>query len=140
MPVVLVPKPNGSVRLCVDYRKLNAITVPDKYPLPRMDDLLYDAKSTAFMSTLDLKYGYHQIEVNPSDQDKTAFVCPYSTFRYKRMPFGLRNASTTFQRLMLQFRNGLPTVNILTYLADIIVLSPTFEKHIENFKIVFERL
>ena len=139
-PVVLVPKPNGSVRLCIDYRKLNSITVPDKYPLPLMDALLHDAKSTKFMSTLDLKSGYHQIEVNPADQDKTAFVCPFGTFRYKRMPYGLRNAPATFQRLMDQFRNGLPSVNILTYLDDIIVLSPTFEQHIEDLRIVFDRL
>ncbi|GFW27082.1 retrovirus-related Pol polyprotein from transposon 297 [Trichonephila clavipes] len=126
-PVVLVPKSNGTVRLCIDYRKLNAITIPDKYPLPLMDVLLHDAKSTAFMSTLDLKKksGYHQVEVNPADQDKTAFVCPFGTFRYKRMPFGLRNAPATFQRLMDQFRNGLPNVNILVYLDDIVVLSET---------------
>ncbi|GFX66889.1 retrovirus-related Pol polyprotein from transposon 297 [Trichonephila clavipes] len=124
-PVVLVPKSNGTVRLCIYYRKLNANTIPDKYPLPLMDVLLHDAKSTAFMSTLDLKSGYHQVEVNPADQDKTAFVCPFGTFRYKRMHFGLRNAPETFQRLMDQFRNGLPNVNILVYLDDIVVLSET---------------
>ncbi|GFV17369.1 hypothetical protein TNCV_3199801 [Trichonephila clavipes] len=95
-PVVLVPKSNGTVRLCIDYRKLNAITIPDKYPLSLMDVLLHDAKSTAFMPTLDLKSGYHKVAVNPADQDKTAFVCPFGTFRYKRMPFGLRNAPATF--------------------------------------------
>ncbi|GFW44293.1 retrovirus-related Pol polyprotein from transposon 297 [Trichonephila clavipes] len=139
-PVVLVPKSNGTVRLCIDYRKLNAITIPDKYPLPLMDVLLHDAKYTAFMSTLDLKSGYYQVEVNPADQDKTAFVCPFGTFRYKRMPFGLRNAPATFQRLMDQFRNGLPNVNILVYLDDIVVLSETFEQHIEDLRMVFDRL
>ncbi|GFV00900.1 hypothetical protein TNCV_1387141 [Trichonephila clavipes] len=140
-PVVLVPKSNGTVRLCIDYRKLNAITIPDKYPLPLMDVLLHDAKSTAFMSILDLKKsGYHQVEVNPADQDKTAFVCPFGTFRYKRMPFGLRNAPATFQRLMDQFRNGLPNVYILVYLDDIVVLSETFEQHIEDLRMVFDRL
>ncbi|GFX70360.1 hypothetical protein TNCV_968321 [Trichonephila clavipes] len=139
-PVVLVPKSNGTVRLCIDYRKLIAITIPDKYPLPLMDVVLHDAKSTAFMSTLDLKSGYHQVEVNPADQDKTAFVCPFGTFRYKRMPFGLRNAPATFQRLMDQFRNGLPNVNILVYLDDIVVLSETFEQHIEDLRMVFDRL
>ncbi|GBN01029.1 Retrovirus-related Pol polyprotein from transposon 17.6 [Araneus ventricosus] len=139
-PVVLVPKPNGDIRLCIDYRKLNAITVPDRYPLPLMDTLLHDAKSIAFMSTLDLKTGYHQIEVNPDDKDKTAFVCPFGMFRYKRMPFGLKNAPATFQRLMDQFRNGLPTVNILVYLDDIVVLSETFEQHIQDLKMVFDRL
>ncbi|GBN03791.1 Retrovirus-related Pol polyprotein from transposon 17.6 [Araneus ventricosus] len=139
-PVVLVPKPNGDIRLCIDYRKLNAITIPDKYPLPLMDTLLHDAKSIAFMSTLDLKTGYHQIEVNPDDKDKTAFVCTFGMFRYKRMPFGLKNAPATFQRLMNQFRNGLPTVNILVYLDDIVVLSETFEQHIQDLKMVFDRL
>ncbi|GFT60530.1 hypothetical protein TNCV_1966331 [Trichonephila clavipes] len=139
-PVVLVPKSNGTVRLCMDYRKLNAITIPDKYSLPLMDVLLHDAKSTAFMSTLDLKSGYDQVEVNPADQDKTAFVCPFGTFRYKRMPFGLRNAPATFQRLMDQFCNGLPNVNILVYLDYIVVLSETFEQHIEDLRMVFDRL
>ncbi|GFU80420.1 retrovirus-related Pol polyprotein from transposon 297 [Trichonephila clavipes] len=114
-PVVLVPKSNGTVRLCIDYRKLNAITIPDKYPLPLMDVLLHDAKSTAFMSTLDI-------------------------IRYKRIPFGLRNAPAIFQRLMDQFRNGLPNVNILVYLDNIIVLSETFEQHIEDLRMVFDRL
>ncbi|GFW19962.1 hypothetical protein TNCV_866681 [Trichonephila clavipes] len=99
-PVVLVPKSNGTVRLCIDYRKLNAITIPDKYPLPLMNVLLHDAKSTAFMSALDLKSGYHQVDVNPADQDKTAFVCPSGTFRYKRMPFGLRNAPANFHSVL----------------------------------------
>ncbi|GBM17438.1 Retrovirus-related Pol polyprotein from transposon 17.6 [Araneus ventricosus] len=114
--------------------------MPDKYPLPLMDTLLHDAKSTAFMSTLDLKTGYHQIEINPADKDKTAFVCPFGMFRYKRMPFGLKSAPATFQRLMDQFCNGLPTVNILVYLDDIVVLSETFEPHIQDIKMVFDRL
>ncbi|GFW07664.1 hypothetical protein TNCV_3917971 [Trichonephila clavipes] len=87
-PVVLIPKPNGTFRLCIDYRKLNEITVEDTYPLPRMDDLLHQAKLTPFMSTLDLRAGYHQVKVHVEDQDKTAFVCPFGTYRYLRMPFG----------------------------------------------------
>ncbi|GFW41429.1 hypothetical protein TNCV_465201 [Trichonephila clavipes] len=76
-PVVLIPKPNGTFRLCIDYRKLNEITVADTYPLPRMDDLLHQAKPTPFMSTLDLRAGYHQVKVHVEDQDKIAFVCPF---------------------------------------------------------------
>ncbi|GFS78957.1 retrovirus-related Pol polyprotein from transposon 17.6 [Trichonephila clavipes] len=129
-PVVLIPKPNGTFRLCIDYRKLNEITVADTYPLPRMDDLLHQAKITPFMYTLDLRAGYHQVKVHVEDQDKTAFVCPFGTYRFLRMPYGLRNAPATFQRLMNRFCNGLEDILALPYLDDIIVLSETFEKHV----------
>ncbi|GFV03063.1 retrovirus-related Pol polyprotein from transposon 17.6 [Trichonephila clavipes] len=90
-PVVLIPKPNGTFRLCIDYRKLNEITVADTYPLPRMDDLLHQAKLTPFMSTLDLRAGYHQVKVHVEDQDKTAFVCPFGTYRFLRRPYDASN-------------------------------------------------
>ncbi|GFX38851.1 hypothetical protein TNCV_1890151 [Trichonephila clavipes] len=139
-PVVLIPKPNGTFRLCIDYRKLNEITIADTYPLPRMDDLLHQAKLTPFMSTLDLRAGYHQVKVHVEDQDKTAFVCPFGTYRFLRMPYGLRNAPATFQRLMNRFCNGLEDILALPYLDDIIVLSETFEKHMFDLKTIFERL
>ncbi|GFY36025.1 retrovirus-related Pol polyprotein from transposon 297 [Trichonephila clavipes] len=135
--VVLIPKPNNQFRLCIDYRKLNEVTVPDTYPLPRMDDLLQEAKHTAYISTIDLKSGYHQVNVNPADRDKTAFVCPFGTYRFKRMPFGLKNAPATFQRLMDIFRKGLP---VLAYLDDIIIMSPTFEQHLADLEAVFKCL
>ncbi|GBN85032.1 Retrovirus-related Pol polyprotein from transposon 297 [Araneus ventricosus] len=126
-PVVMIPKPYGKTHLYIDYRKLNEITVPDSYPLPRMDDLLQCAKHTTFISTIDLKSGYHQINVHPADRDKTAFVYPFGTFRFKRLAFGLRNSLTTFQRLMDMFcRNLTP----MAYLHVIIVLSPTFDQHL----------
>ncbi|GBL99605.1 Retrovirus-related Pol polyprotein from transposon opus [Araneus ventricosus] len=139
-PVVLVLKPNGSMRLCVDFRKLNATTISHTYPLPRMDDLLTEAKSTAYMSNLDLKSGYHQIKVHEADQDKTAFICPFGTYKNLRMPFGLRNAPATFQRLIDKFRAGLKNVFALSYLDDIIILSETFDQHINDLQFVFERL
>lgn len=139
-PVVLVPKKDGGVRLCVDYRRLNAVTVSDSYPLPRMDDLLQAAKRTSYMTTLDLRSGYHQVEVHERDRDKTTFVTPFGTFRYLRMPFGLKNAPGTFQRLIDQFRRGLSEVLILAYLDDIIVLSSTFDEHIKDLTLVFDRL
>ncbi|GFU69953.1 retrovirus-related Pol polyprotein from transposon 297 [Trichonephila clavipes] len=136
-PVVLIPKPNNQFRLCIDYRKLNEVTVPDTCPLPRMDDLLQEAKNTAYISTIDLKSGYHQVNVNPADRDKTAFVCPFETYRFKRMLFGLKNASATFQRLMDIFQRGLP---VLAYLYDIIIMSPTFEQHLADLEAVFKLL
>ncbi|GFY17301.1 retrovirus-related Pol polyprotein from transposon 297 [Trichonephila clavipes] len=104
-PVVLIPKPNGSMHLCIDYRKLNAQTVPDSYPLPWMGDLLNEAKPTPYMSTIDLRSGYHQVKVAAEDRDKTAFTCPFGIYKFTRMPFGLRNAPATFQRLIHKFRS-----------------------------------
>lgn len=139
-PVVLVPKKDGLWRVCIDYRKLNTITVPDHYPLPRIDDLLHFAKHTPFMSTLDLKAGYWQISVRTEDRDKTAFITPFGLYRCKRMPFGLRNAPATFQKLVERFRSGLNGMSLFAYLDDIILLSSDFESHVKELSAVFDRL
>lgn len=139
-PVLLVPKPKGTYRLCVDYRQLNQVTVTDTYPMPRLDDLLHSAKSTKYMSTIDLQSGFWQVPVATEDKDKTCFVTPFGTFRFNRMPFGLKNAPMTFARLMDRFRAGLGDRAVFAYLDDILVLSDTFEQHIEDISAVFERL
>ncbi|XP_036322142.1 uncharacterized protein LOC118736151 [Rhagoletis pomonella] len=139
-PVVMVPKRDGSTRVCVDYRRLNAITKPDRYPLPRMDDLLHAAKSTKFMTTLDLQCGYFQIAVAEKDRDKTCLITPFGTYRFKRMPFGLRNAPETFQRLIDRFKTALPNIQILAYLDDNIICSHSFLNHLKDLHIVFEKL
>ena len=133
-PVVLVPKKDGSTRLCIDYRKLNSVTTPDRYPLPRIDDLLHSTKKFKFKTTLDLQSGYYQVKVAVEDQLKTAFITPFGTYKFLRMPFGLRNAPATFQRLMDHFKIGLTDMFLLTYLDDLIIFSPTFEK------LIFERI
>ncbi|KAG6462595.1 hypothetical protein O3G_MSEX013362, partial [Manduca sexta] len=138
--IVLVPKKDGSARLCIDYRKLNAVTEPDRYPLPRMDDVLHAAKTTNFMTTLDLQSGYFQVSVAEEDRDKTAFITPLGTFRFKRMPMGLRNSGATFQRLMDRFKSNLPGTTLLCCLDDLIVLSDSFTKHLEDLQAVFDRL
>lgn len=139
-PVVLIQKPDKSFRFCIDYRKLNARTVPDKFPMPQIDDLLHLAKQTVFMSVIDLKSGYWQVSVAEQDRDKTAFVTPFGLYRFKRMPFGLKNAPATFQRLINRFKTGLPKVSILCYLDDIIILSQTFEQHLNDLEQVFVHL
>lgn len=133
-PVVLIPKKDGGVRVCVDYRRLNAITTTDTYPLPRMDDLLHAAKTTPFMSTIDLKAGYWQIKMAPVGKPKTAFTTPFGIFVFNRMPFGLKNAPATFQRLIDKFRSELPHILILAYLDDIIICSNDFNSHMQDLR------
>lgn len=122
---------NGDIRVCIDYRQLNSITVPDAYPLPRLDDLLHEAKPTPFMTSLDLKSGYWQIKVRPEDQKKTAFITPFGLYEFRRMPFGLRNAPATFQRFIDRLRIQIDA-QLLAYLDDLILLSPSFERHMQD--------
>ena len=139
-PVVLVRKKDGSLRFCVDYRKVNAITRKDAYPLPRVDDTLDTLASCKWFTTLDLLSGYWQVEVDEKDREKTAFSTPDGLFEFTRMPFGLCNAPATFQRLMDLVLAGLQWYNCLVYLDDILIIGKTFDDHLHNLRLVFERL
>ena len=139
-PVVLVGKKDGSTRFCVDYRKVNAITRKDAYPLPRVDDTLDTLAGAKWFSTLDLISGYWQVEMSPEDQEKTAFCTHDGLFEFKVMPFGLCNAPATFQRLMDMILAGLQWSSCLVYLDDVIIIGKTFPEHIHHLRDVFERL
>ena len=138
--LVLVRKKDGSHRCCVDYRQLNAVTRKDAYPLPRIDACLDAMASSKWFSTFDLRASYHQVGVNPSDSDKTAFICPRGMFKFKKMPFGLCNAGATFQRLMDVVMSGLQFQICLVYVDDIIVFSETIDQHLERLVAVLDRL
>ena len=139
-PVVLVTKKDGSQRLCVDYRQLNAATVKDAFPLPRVDDSLSALSGSRWFSTLDLASGYWQVAMDASTKEKAAFVTSSGLYEWNVMPFGLCNAPSTFARLMELVLKGLHWKICLIYLDDVIVMVPTFEEELERLKQVFERL
>ena len=143
-PVVMVRKKDGTHRFCVDYRALNAVTKPDLYPLPRIDDLLDQLGRSCYFSTLDLASGYWQIRVHPDSVEKTAFVTPQGLFEFRVMPFGLMNAPSVFQRLMTCVLMGLNPDDgpafVAVYLDDALVFSRTLEDHIKHLKLVIMRL
>jgi len=138
--IVLVTKKDGSIRFCVDYRKLNSLTQRDAYPLPRIDTCLDTLSGAAWFSTFDLRSGFHQVKVHPRDANKTTFTCHRGTFRFPRMPFGLCNAPATFQRLMDTVLMGLNFDICLTYLDDIMVFSRDLDSHLERLSKLFQRL
>ena len=138
--VLLVRKKDGSYRLCVDYRSLNAVTYKDAYPLPHIDTCLGTMNGASWFSTIDLRSGYHNIPIKENDKDKTAFVTRRGSFRYKVLPFGLSTAPSVFQRLMDLVLCGLTYVTCLVYLDDIIVYAPDFDTHLTRLQEVFERL
>jgi hypothetical protein len=139
-PVVLVTKKNGKKRFCVDYRKLNAITKKDSYPLPRIDEMLDSLAGAKYFSTLDLMSGYWQVEMNLSDREKTAFITRYGIYEFNVMPFGLCNAPATFQRLMNYIYQGIAYKYVVVYLDDTNIFSKTFDDHLKHLHEVFTRI
>ena len=139
--VVIVRKKDGTIRFCIDYRKLNQRTVKDAHAIPRIDDTLHLLAGAKYFSTLDLKSGYWQVEMKEADKAKTAFqVGSLGFYECNQMPFGLCNAPATFQRLMERCMGDLNLRDCLIYLDDIIIFSSTFDEHMERLQAVFERL
>lgn len=137
--IVPVRKKNGEIRICVDFRNLNQASLKDNYPLPVMDHLLQTVSGLEMMSMLDGFFGYNQIGVKQDDQHKTAFTTPWGTFAYNRMPFGLINASATFQRAMDLSFGDLRNKIIVVYLDDLTVFSKKREEHAYHLECVLQR-
>ncbi|GBG59611.1 hypothetical protein CBR_g49875 [Chara braunii] len=132
--VLFVPKKGGPLRMCIDYRGLNVITVKNVEPLPRIDDLLDRVHGCRYFTKIDLKSGYHQIVVRPEDQHKTAFQTRYGLYEFVVMPFGLCNAPGTFQHVVNRIFHDYLDKFIVVYLDDILIFSRTVEEHAKHLK------
>ncbi|CAM5169208.1 unnamed protein product [Eretmochelys imbricata] len=137
--LVLVPKKDGSIRFCVDYQKLNAITVFDAYPMPRPDELLDKLWGACYLSTKELTKGYWQVPLDPDAWLKWAFITPLRLYEFLVLPIGLKGAPATFQRLVDQLLKGMGDF-ALAYIDDTCVFSQTREEHVSQVKQVLDRL
>ena len=134
-----VRKKTGEIRLCIDFRNLNKVSLKDNYPFPKMDQILQRVVGASHMSLLNGYSDYNQILVHEDERDKTTFTTPWGTFHYAKMPFGLKNAGVTFQWAMdITFANE-KDVFLVVYLDDLTVFSNSNEEHLYHLKIVFQR-
>lgn len=137
-PLHMVPKADGGWRPCGDFRRLNNITTHDRYPVPHIQDFSVHLAGAKVFSKVDLVRGYHQVPVHPQDVPKTAVITPFGLFEFLRMPFGLKGAAQTFQRLMDSVLRGMSF--LFVYLDDILVASVSAEEHLVHLRQLFERL
>lgn len=144
-PVWIVPKKMDAsgvkkFRMVIDYRKLNEKTIEDKYPLPKIEEILDNLGKCCYFTTLDLAQGFHQIEMHPESIEKTAFTVNNGHYEYVRMPFGLKNAPSTFQRVMDNVLKEYLNEFCLVYMDDVIVFSKSLQEHINHLRLVFQKL
>ena len=139
-PILFVPKPDGRLRYCVDYRQLNKSSILNKYPLPLMTKVRERVAGATILTKLDLKDRYHLIRINKGDEWKTAFHTRYGHYEYKGMPFGLVNAPATFQARMNTILREFQVHRVVVYLDDILIYSTTMEEHEAFVKQVLGRL
>ncbi|XP_062121981.1 uncharacterized protein LOC133835860 [Drosophila sulfurigaster albostrigata] len=133
-PVVLIKKPNGSDRLCIDYRRLNKLIQTENFPMPHIEEKLQEAKRHKWFSSLDLNTGYYQVEIAPSSRKYTAFITTDGLYEFKRLPFGLKNAPAVFNRLMAELQKRVQKDDIIYNMDDILIDSQTCEEMYEKLE------
>ena len=139
-PITLVPKKDGSTRFCVDYRKVNAVTIKDRWPLPHVQEIFDHLGGSKYFSTIDMKTGYWQVPVSPDAIEKTAFVCHRGCYEFLRMPFGLSNAPSHYQRVMSKVLGKFIGRFVMVFLDDVIIYSRNCEEHYDHLQQVFNAL
>ena len=135
--VVMAKKKGGQLRFCCDFRYLNAVTIKDAYPIPRIDESLSKLGDAKFFTTLDLGSAFWQVPLRKKDREKTGFACELGLYQWKMMPFGLCNATATFQRLMATFQRKKNGNLVMCYMDDVVIATPTLEDHIDRLDEVF---
>jgi hypothetical protein len=139
-PIIFVDKRDGTTRLCVDYRKLNDVTIKNKYPLPKIEDLFDQLNGARIFSKIDLRTGYHQLKVRETDIPKTAFTTRYGLYEYTVMSFGLTNAPAYFMNLMNKVFMDYLDQFVVVFIDDILIYSKSEEEHEEHLRIVLGTL
>ena len=137
-PLVILKKSSGDLRICVDYRAVNAQTVKNSHPLPNITATLERLAGCRWFTSFDLVSGYHQIDVAPNDREITAFVSPYGLYQYRRLPFGLCNAGSTFQRVVDDLLQTLSVEDVVSYLDDFICFHKTFAEHLTGIRRILQ--
>ena len=138
-PIILIPKPDGSKRMCVDYKKLNSITIKDKYPIPRINNIFNNLEKSKIFSKLDFKQAYYQIPMASDAIEKTAFTTQNGHYEFLRLPFGLSNAPADFNRIMNEIFNEFKEFEE-HYFDDSTVHSLDIDQHINHLELIFKKL